>query len=179
VLQRRQIFKCVMHGLLLGILLRMRLNTPWCGFRLYFLIHVWLVAMPLISIHELFVPIVCEVRVISGELASTLLKLSYYNCCLYFLLPLSWGAWAHSLDRSRIYLRLTSRTVPLFSYPFLRSVIFIIRNNLCKNTEDIIVTKCSECKYNYSAHMLHMCLVARTWTQMYSTFRLCTIIDCP
>ena len=72
-----------MHGFLLGILLSMRLNTPRCVFRLYLLIHVWLDAMPLISIRKLLVPIGCEVRVVSGELASTLLKISYYNCCLY------------------------------------------------------------------------------------------------
>jgi len=88
-MQRRQIFNCVMHGFLLGILFSFRLNTPLCGFRRYLFIHVWLFAIPLTSIRKRMVPVECEVRVVSGELASTLLKLLYYNCYLYFLLPLS------------------------------------------------------------------------------------------
>jgi len=67
----------------------MRLNTPLCGFKRYLLVHVWLVAMPLVSIRKRLVPVGCEVKVVSGELACTLLKRLSYNCCLYFLLPLS------------------------------------------------------------------------------------------
>ena len=112
VLQRRQNFKCVMHGFLLGILLSMRLNTPLCGFRLYLLIHVWLVAMLLISIRKRSVPIGCVVRLVSGELASTLLKLSYYNCYLYFLLPLSWGKWWRSWLRHCSTSRKVAGSIP-------------------------------------------------------------------